>query len=65
MVGTWVRMSGKRLTKKVCESHVEGRRVRGRHFLICLDGIKKACNAKYLDLKAKTWKLWIEKSRKN
>ena len=54
MVGTWVRMSGKRLTKKVCESHVEGRRVRGRHFLICLDGIKKACNAKYLDLRAKT-----------
>ena len=45
------RMSGERLTKRVYQFEVGGRRDRGRSCMKWLDGVKKACNARLPKLK--------------
>ena len=44
-------VTGERLTKRVYGSEVEGRRYGGRPFTRRLDGVKKACNVRSLELR--------------
>ena len=45
------RMESGRLTKKVMNSKVDGRNVRGRPWLGWMDGVKKALNDRRLDVR--------------
>ena len=49
--GHMERMNAERLTKRVHDSELEGRRERGRPCTMWLDGVKNACNATSLELR--------------
>ena len=44
------RMSVERLTERIYESDVEGRKDRGKYCTMWRDRVKKACNVRFLEL---------------